>query len=194
MTTDNNLEITLETWIISDTHFFHTPVRLRRENIGRYCSRPENWQELIIKNWNDLVSQDETVLHLGDFALGNKSNFDLLSGILRGRLFLIQGNHDRISKSYCETRGVTLIKNSLNLQISDKMKLIFSHCPIVPLEDGWINLHGHIYNVPPPPEGSNLGPSHINMSVEVREYRPWWLGDILKTIKDHPTENDVSLR
>ena len=93
MVTDNTLEITLETWIISDTHFFH-------ENIGRYCSRPDNWQELIIKNWNDLVTPDETVLHLGDFALGNKSNFDLLSGMLRGSLFLIQGNHDRISKSY----------------------------------------------------------------------------------------------
>lgn len=106
MVTDNNLEITLDTWIISDTHFFH-------ENIGRYCSRPENWQELIITNWNDLVSPDETVLHLGDFALGNKTNFDLLTGMLKGRLFLIQGNHDRISKSSCETCSVTLIKKSL---------------------------------------------------------------------------------
>ena len=105
MVTDNTLGITLDTWIISDTHFFH-------ENIGKYCSRPDNWQELIIKNWNDLVSPDETILHLGDFALGNKTNFDLLTGMLRGRLFLIQGNHDRISKSYCETRGVTLVKNS----------------------------------------------------------------------------------
>ncbi|TDA67679.1 MAG: hypothetical protein D9V45_02100 [Chloroflexi bacterium] len=126
--------------------------------------------------------------------MGKKSNFDLLAGMLNGRLVLIQGNHDRISKSYCETRGVTLIKNSLKVEISDHMKLIFSHRPIVPLEDGWINLHGHIHNVLPPPEGSNRGLNHINMSVEVREYRPWRLGDILKTIKDHPTENDVSLR
>jgi len=194
MVIDNILEISLDTWVISDTHFFHTNVRLWRENIGRYCNRPENWQELIIKNWNDLVSPDETGLHLCDFALGNKTNFDFLTGILKGRLILIQGNHDRISKSYCETRGVTLIKNSLNVEISDQMKLIFFHRPIVPLEDGWINLHGHIHNVPPPSEGSNLGPNHINMSVEVREYRPWRLGDILKTIKDHPTENDVPLR
>ena len=106
MISDNTLEITLDTWIISDTHFFH-------ENIGKYCSRPDNWQELIVKNWNDLVSPDETVLHLGDFALGNKTNFDLLTGMLKGRLFLIQGNHDRISKSSCETCSVTLIKKSL---------------------------------------------------------------------------------
>jgi calcineurin-like phosphoesterase family protein len=89
---------------------------------------------------------------------------------------------------------VSLIKESLLIENEDQIMLIFSHRPIVPLEDGWINLHGHIHNVPPPPEGSNLGPNHINMSVEVREYRPWRLGDILKTFTNRPTENDVSLR
>jgi calcineurin-like phosphoesterase family protein len=68
MVTSDTLDIILDTWIISDTHFLH-------ENIGRYCSRPDNWQELITKNWNDLVSPDETILHLGDFALGNKNQF-----------------------------------------------------------------------------------------------------------------------
>ena len=171
-TADNQIVITPDTWIISDTHFFH-------ENIGRYCNRPENWQELIIKNWNDLVSQDETILHLGDFALGKKSNFEALIGILNGRLSLIQGNHDRLSQTFCETYGVTLIKNALHIILEDQIKLIFSHRPVVPLENGWINLHGHIHNVPPPPEGSNLGPYHINMSVEVKEYRPWRLKDII---------------
>jgi len=169
---NNELEITSDTWIISDTHFFH-------DNIGKYCNRPESWQDLIVKNWNDLISPNEPVLHLGDFALGNKSNFDLLAGILNGRLFLIQGNHDRISKTYCETRGVALIKESLLVEMEDQVRLIFSHRPIVPLPEGIINIHGHIHNVPPPPEGSNLGPNHINMSVEVREYRPWRLRDIL---------------
>jgi calcineurin-like phosphoesterase family protein len=78
---DNPYAVTPDTWIISDTHFYH-------ENIGRYCSRPENWQELIIKNWNDQVAPGDTVLHLGDFALGKKTHFELLTGILNGKLFL----------------------------------------------------------------------------------------------------------
>lgn len=176
---DNTLIISPNTWIISDTHFFH-------ENIGRYCNRPENWQELIINNWNNLISPEDTVLHLGDFALGMKSNFEWLTGILNGRLFLIQGNHDRLSQTYCEAHGVTLIKDSLQIELEDRQKLIFSHRPIVPLENGWTNLHGHIHNVPPPPEGSNLGPNHINMSVEVREYRPWRLGEIVNLKKLPP--------
>ena len=110
MVPDNTLEVTPYTWIISDTHFFH-------ENIGRYCNRPENWQELIIKNWNDLISPGDDVLHLGDFALGKKSNFELLTGMLNGRLFLIRGNHDRLSKTYCETHGVNLIDDSLRIKM-----------------------------------------------------------------------------
>jgi calcineurin-like phosphoesterase family protein len=186
MLPDNTLIITPITWIISDTHFFHTSVYLWYENIGRYCNRPENWQELIINNWNNLISPEDTVLHLGDFALGKKSNFDLLISILNGRLFLIQGNHDRLSPTYCETHGVTLFKDSIQIEMEDQVKLIFSHRPIVPLEDGWINLHGHIHNNPPPPEGSTLGPNHINMSIEVREYRPWRLGEIINLRKILP--------
>jgi len=172
-TANNELVITPDIWIISDTHFFH-------ENIGRYCNRPENWQDLIINNWNELIAPDEQVLHLGDFALGKKMNFELLTGSLNGKLFLIRGNHDRLSKTYCEAHAVTLLNEPLHVDYNDRVKLVFSHRPIVPLPDDLINLHGHIHNVPPPPEGSNLGPRHLNMSVEVREYRPWRLQDIIK--------------
>ena len=132
-----------------------------------------------------MISPDETVLHLGDFALGKKSDFELITGILNGKLFLIQGNHDHLSHTYCETQGVILIKDSLQIEMEDHEKMIFSHRPIVPLEIGWINLHGHIHNVPPPSESSHLGLNHINMSVEVREYRPWRLDDILRKKKKH---------
>ena len=53
------------TWLISDTHFFHA-------NIGQYCSRPDDWQDLIIENWNCFIQPDEIVFHLGDLALGKK--------------------------------------------------------------------------------------------------------------------------
>ena len=170
--TNNTLTISQNTWIISDTHFFH-------ENIGRYCNRPDNWQKLIIKNWNDLISPDETVLHLGDFSFGKRSNFDLLTDILHGKIILIRGNHDRLGRVRYESRGVTTVNEPIYFELDEKIKIIFSHWPVVPLEDGVINIHDHIHNSPPPPEGSVLGSNHINLSVEVRDYRPWRLKDIL---------------
>lgn len=53
--------------------------------------------------------------------------------------------------------------------------LIFSHRPIVPLEPGVLNLHSHIHNSIAP----ELGAMHVNLCVEMREYRPWRLKDIL---------------
>lgn len=129
-----------------------------------------------------MVAPDEPVLHLGDFALGKKANFELLSSVLNGRLILIKGNHDRLSRTYYEVHGVTLFAEPLQIKYRDHLQLVFSHHPVVPLPEGVINLHGHIHNSLPPPEGSNLGPNHINMSVEVREYRPWRLQDIIKQL------------
>ncbi len=137
---------------------------------------------MIIRNWNELIAPDEQILHLGDFALGKKSDFDLLTEGLNGKLFLIRGNHDRLSKTYFKVHGVTLLNEPLLVDYENQIKLAFSHRPIVPLLDNIINLHGHIHNVPPPPEGSNLGPRHINMSVEVREYRPWRLREVINQL------------
>ncbi len=56
-------------FVIADTHFGHT-------NIIKYCNRPfsctEDMDEALIKNWNETVSNNDVVLHLGDFGVGNK--------------------------------------------------------------------------------------------------------------------------
>jgi calcineurin-like phosphoesterase family protein len=172
MNTISEINITPETWIISDTHFFH-------ENIGKYCNRPENWQDLIIENWNRLISPDENVLHLGDYCFGSKDAVQHMTNILQGRLFLIRGNHDRRGKAFFQGLGIRLIPDPFFVEYGDQC-ILFSHRPIIPLPEGCINLHGHIHNNILPPEESQLGENHINMSVEVREYRPWRLQDILK--------------
>lgn len=47
----------------------------------------------LIQNWNKVVSEDDIVFHLGDFA--DKSKWRQIANALKGKKYLIQGNHDR---------------------------------------------------------------------------------------------------
>lgn len=73
----------------SDTHFRH-------KNIIKYCNRPfasiDEHDEAIIARWNETVSPDDIVYHLGDFIFGDKAEYYLSS--LNGKKHLIWGNHD----------------------------------------------------------------------------------------------------
>lgn len=51
--------------------------------------------EVIIANWNSVVSPDDTVLHLGDVALGNIDKSLAKVSRLNGYKICVMGNHDR---------------------------------------------------------------------------------------------------
>lgn len=75
----------------SDTHFGHA-------NIIRFCKRPfenvEEMNEVLIENWNKVVSDDDTVFHLGDFAFGGSNVWKEIIPRLKGHINLIIGNHE----------------------------------------------------------------------------------------------------
>jgi len=173
------LPIDDQAWIIADTHFFH-------KNIGRYCNRPEDWQAQIIQNWNRLIQLDDVVFHLGDLALARKADVKELVGQLSGQIFMLRGNHDRFSRTFYQNLGITLLPDPYEMHHPVGQKLIFSHRPILPLEPYILNLHGHIHNNPTP----KLGSQHINMSVEVQEYRPWQLCDVLQFWESNLTQEN----
>jgi calcineurin-like phosphoesterase family protein len=83
----------MTTFFTADTHFGHA-------NIIRYCGRPfasvEEMDEAMIATWNTVVGKEDTVFHLGDFALGTDAkSIRAVFARLNGRKRLIVGNHDR---------------------------------------------------------------------------------------------------
>lgn len=75
-------------WFTSDQHFGH-------KNVVKYCNRPfkdidEN-NEALIEAHNKLVSKDDIVYHLGDFAFRNHKRY---LDRMNGQHHLILGNHD----------------------------------------------------------------------------------------------------
>lgn len=87
--------ITEDTFIISDTHFGHKnvlqfePSRNTQMRIDSF----ENHDEWLVERWNSVVSPDDVVLHLGDFAFNSASNY---LPRLNGTIILILGNHDQV--------------------------------------------------------------------------------------------------
>ena len=169
-------------YFISDTHFNHS-------NIIKYCNRPFNnvkeMNEAIINNWNSIVSDEDTIYHLGDFTLGNKESILNIVNRLNGKKYLIRGNHDRWGASTYEDFGFTVLKNA-PIKI-DEYKLMLSHIPIPDsqIPKGFINLHGHIHDKNLYECIEKYEPSrysiekHINISCDVTDFKPISLDKII---------------
>lgn len=154
-------------YLIADTHFNH-------KNVIEYCNRPfkdvEEMNEIMIKNWNEVVGEDDIVFHLGDFCFSEyieglsykdryiKTANELLDK-LNGRKYLIRGNHDPrwgvIDKCHWEDAYREFI-------ISDEY--VLTHRPI---DTDLINIHGHVHDKMP----FNYDDS-FNVSVDVIGFRP----------------------
>ena len=128
-------------FVISDTHFGH-------ENIIRYCGRPfasvEEMDEAMIKNWNETVSNNDIVLHLGDFGLGKKEYIASIIPRLHGKKILILGNHDNWSEQSYRDMGFHTVSR---FPIIYDDFYILSHAPLLLSEKlPFMSCYGHIHD------------------------------------------------
>ncbi len=165
--------ITLDTYLISDTHFNHKGALefepSRRKNMIEQKFIHENEEDSdvlneahtdwIIYNWNNVVTKDDVVLVLGDLAW--KGHREILPK-LNGTKILILGNHDKkgpntydqfkhvVRGSYKIVDNKTYIADSTDKLFSsieitlNKRKLLFSHYPATALEYRYKEVDGKI--------------------------------------------------
>ena len=153
----------MKVFVISDTHFGHA-------NIIKYCNRPfrdtTEMDEAMIKNWNETVSNNDVVLHLGDFGLGSKEYIASIVKRLNGKKILIMGNHDNWSEQTYRDMGFHTVSKFPILY--DKFYLC-CHAPIE-LSDKlpFMVCYGHVHD-------SNIFQDTANAKcfcVERTGYRP----------------------
>jgi calcineurin-like phosphoesterase family protein len=121
----------------SDTHFGH-------RNIIKYSNRPFRdttvMNEMLIRNWNDTVSHDDLVFHLGDVALGPWEDWHNVLTRLNGYKVLVVGNHDRIFKGEKPARQERFAPfyqgwfdeihdNIVGLELDNGLEVNLSHFP-----------------------------------------------------------------
>lgn len=157
----------MTTYYISDTHFDHV-------NIIGHCDRPFNsvdeMNEAMVQRWNTVVTPDDTVYHLGDFAWKRP---EFWRKKLNGKIIFLQGNHD--PKGF----GVPY------LEVKDgEYRLVLFHYPIVSwngLFRSVFHFYGHVHNNPLRDMPVDWKARSFNVGAEYLDYTPRTADEIIMT-------------
>lgn len=130
-----------EVFSIGDTHFGHKNIiNFTKTKPFRPFANIDEHNEEIIKRWNAIVTNKDTVYHLGDFCFGARNIY--LAGRLNGNKKLVLGNHDMYDIEQYKLY-FTKIYGACQYQ-----NLILTHIPVHTnqLEHRFImNIHGHLH-------------------------------------------------
>ena len=161
----------MNVFVISDHHFYH-------ENIIKYCNRPFNslreMNYTMIEKWNSVVSENDTVLHLGDFSFGDKRIVSRVRKHLNGKIYMVKGNHDKHGVSWYNNVGITMFKKPFMID-----NFLFSHAKKTDIKPDVIGIHGHSHNHLPLLTENKWKNKWYNVSVENLDYTPIKIKDLL---------------
>lgn len=164
-------------YFISDTHFGHKGSLTWPGGNARPFKDAKQMNSIMISNWNAIVSPEDTVYHLGDFAY--KASTTMIKywfNSLNGEIILIKGNHDgQTLKANKQQPRFSFVHDLFELEWGGKL-FVLCHYPIESWKNkshGSIHLHGHTH-------GSSIHmKNRVDVSVEVTGYRPLSILDIM---------------
>lgn len=136
-------------YFISDLHFSHNSVNKSKDMRG--FSSVEELDNHMVHQWNSKVGNKDTVIVLGDFSMAKGKETNKILSRLKGKKWLIIGNHDKLflNDSEFNTNHFELIEDYKEFKINKKY-IIMSHYPILTYNKQFSKntymLHGHIHN------------------------------------------------
>lgn len=164
-----------KTFFIADTHFGH-------DAIIRYENRPfkdtKEQEEMLIKNWNEVVEPEDTVYVLGDFGLSDSKEETMrVCHALNGKKILVMGNHDTQTPEWYRQCG---FEEASPWPIIYEGFWILSHEPLYINENmPYANIYGHVHANP---TYKNYSRQSICVCVERIDYRPITFDEIRKKV------------
>lgn len=184
---DNNIKV----WITSDTHYNHTnicrgvtawrmPDGSLPESQTRDFPNLEKMNTAIVNNINEVVGQDDVLIHLGDWSFGGFENIEEFHNrLICKNIHLILGNHDHhIERNRENIRRLFLSVNWFEQFQYQGETIEMMHYPISSwngLRKGRVHLHGHCH-LPHAVKISNGRRMDVGMDGNP-EFRPY---DLLK--------------
>lgn len=174
-------------YFISDTHFGHKGSLNWPNGHARNFKDVEEMNQYIIDKWNSIVTDEDEVYFLGDFAY--KCNMNKALSIfyqLNGKKHLIRGNHDKKLADKFNNHEWESISDIKRIDYTKdngcNQMIILCHYPIHSWDGkfrGSIHLHGHTHLDIPDIEGKIM-----NVSCEAIDYTPISIVDIIKRFEN----------
>ena len=201
------MKITLEKdqriFFTSDTHYAHSNICSATTNwtvnggYARTFNSLEHMNTTIVNNINNMVGEDDILIHLGDWSFGGFEKIEeFRCRILCKNIHLVLGNHDHHIERNKEgiQRLFSSVQNYLRLEIKkpinkatvDKHTFVCMHYPIASWHDmnqGVIHLHGHVHLSPRLRVADGKA---MDIGVDGNGLEPLTLGQILMIMKDQP--------
>ena len=170
-------------YLTADCHFGHT-------NIINHCNRPfssvEEMDAVLIQNWNETVKKNDEIYILGDFTMRTSEVAHDYLTKLNGRKYFIRGNHDRFLENFEPYESDFEWVKDYHRLIYNGQRIIMFHYPILEWDQihrGAYHCYGHVHNNKVSAERLAVldGSRAINVGVDVNNYRPVSIKDILKS-------------
>lgn len=167
-------------YFTSDLHFYHT----KFPAVGpRNFQTAEEKHEFLTEQWNKTVKETDEVYLLGDVSDGNGRDTSRLLKQLRGKKYLVIGNHDKYLEDSEFDQTVYQWASPYYELLTMDTKFVLFHYPIE-IWSGYgknrIHLHGHLHRRKPVYEKIR----RYEVGVDAHDGKPVSIEAILEQLKD----------
>jgi calcineurin-like phosphoesterase family protein len=187
----------------SDTHYAHSNICSATtkwegaSNLTRQFDSLDKMNDTIVNNINNMVDEDDILIHLGDFSFGGFDKIqEFRSRIVCKNIHLVLGNHDHhIERNKEGVQSLfSSVQDYLRLEVRkpvsktmmERFTFVCMHYPIASWHDmnqGVIHLHGHVHL-----------PSHLRIAagkamdvgVDGNNLEPISLDEVLSLMEKQP--------
>jgi calcineurin-like phosphoesterase family protein len=195
------LEKGQQLFFTSDTHYSHSNICSATTNwsvndgYARKFDSLEDMNQRLVDNINNMVGEDDILIHLGDFSFGGFEKIqEFRSRIVCKNIHLVLGNHDHhiernkegVQKLFSSVQNYLRleVQRPINKATTEKFIFVCMHYPIASWHDmnqGVIHLHGHVHL---PSDLRVAEGKAMDVGVDGNGLEPISLDEVLSIMKD----------
>ena len=165
--------------------FFSSDLHLGHFNILRYCNRPfetiEEYNDTVVRNFNERVKDDDLVFHIGDYCFrsksgrgeGEASKAKEYQSRFKGNWIYVAGNHDRNNSLKTSIESIVIRHGGKRIKLVHKPEFADANYEL--------NFVGHVHEkwqIKRLTEESIM----YNVGVDSNNFRPLLIEEIFSNI------------